>query len=186
MELEEVQNLWSAQNEQTLYKINADELHRRILSRKAKTMYTANFTELLLIGVNLGAGCFILWSNATNHHFFVYVLAVWMFVVAVLMVISRIRRIISGRRFDRSVKGELQHALAVAGYQVRLSQLMRWNNFVICGLVLFVLWESGKPLWLSGCVLALFLMAWYVGRFENRIYKARKARLEELQQQLID
>ncbi|MBN8855257.1 MAG: hypothetical protein BGO55_24370 [Sphingobacteriales bacterium 50-39] len=182
MEFEEVQNIWSAQNKQMPYNIDTAELHRRILSKKAKALRITNFTEWLIIMVWLGAGIFTLWTNTTSarQNFFIYCLSAWMFVVALLVVIGRVRRRAASRQFDRSVQGELQYGLAVADYQVRLSQLMRWNIFVIGGLILFGLWEGEKPWWTSVGVVLFLLGAWYASGFENRIYRRQKRRLEEL------
>jgi len=182
MEFDEVQNIWSAQNMQMPYSIDTAELHRRILSKKAKVIFKTNFTEWLNIVVNLGVGAFTLWTNATSsrHNFFIYCLSAWVFVVAIMVVIGRVRRLIAGRRFDRSIQGELQHALAVADYQVKFSELIRWNNFVIGGLVLFGLWEASKPWWTFVLITLFLLLGWYVSGFEHKFYRRQKQRLEEL------
>jgi Flp pilus assembly protein TadB len=182
MELEEVQHIWNAQNKQMPYSIDTDELHRRILARKARAVHITNFTERLNIVVGLSAGAFTLWTNATSrqHSFFIYCYSVWMFFVVILLVFARVRRKAAGRRFERSVQGELQHGLAVADYQVKFSQLMRWNIFVVGGLILFGLWETAKPWWAMAGIIVVLSMGWYVSGFENRYYRRQKKRLEEL------
>jgi hypothetical protein len=182
MELEEVKNIWSNQNKQMPYSIDTAELHRRILSRKARAVRLTSLTERLNIVVGLGAGAFTLWTNTTSKHqsFFIYCYSVWMFIVVLLLVLARVRRRAAGRRFERSVHGELQHGLAVADYQVKLSQLMRWNIFVVGGLILFGLWETAKPWWATVGIIVVLSMGWYVSGFENRYYRQQKKRLEEL------
>jgi len=184
MELEEVQNIWSNQNKQMPYSIDTAELHRRILSRKAKAVYITNFTEWLNIVVGLGAGAFTLWTNTTSKHqsFFIYCYSAWIFIVTILVVAARMRRRAAGRRFERSIQGELQHGMAIADYQVKFSQLMRWNIFVVGGLVLFGLWEMAKPWWPWATlgIIVVMSMGWYVSGFEKRYYRRQKKRLEEL------
>jgi hypothetical protein len=182
MELEEVQNIWSAQNKQMPYTIDTAELHRRILSRKEKAVHITNFTERLIILVGIGTGMFTLWTNATSKHqnFFIYCYSVWMFIMAILVVAARWRRRAAGRQFERSVQGELEEGLAVTAYQVRLSQLMRWNIFVIGGLILFSLWEAGKQWWFSVLVIIFLTGAWFASGFEHGYYRRQKKRLEEL------
>jgi hypothetical protein len=56
-----------------------------------------------------------------------YVLSAWMLGSALFMLVSRIRRIKGDNQFDRSMSGDLDHAISVATYQVRISQIMLWN-----------------------------------------------------------
>jgi hypothetical protein len=164
------------------YSIDTAELHRRILSGKARVMHITNFAEGLNIVVGLGTGAFTLWTNTTSRHqsFFIYCYSVWAFIVAILIIAARMRRRAAGRRFERSVRGELEHGLAVARYQVRLSQLLRWNIFVIGALVLFGLWETAKPWWATVGIITFMSLGWYVSGFENKYYRRQRRRLEEL------
>ena len=113
-----------------------------------------------------------------------YLLAGWMIVVALLCVVSRVRRVVSGRRYDRSVRGELQHALAVARYQVKLSRFGRWNIVLIGVFCVFGMWESGKAPWVGVLVGLFFVATYYLSGFEHGIYKRQRDRLEELYSKL--
>ena len=62
MEFEELQKIWDSQNKRPLYVINEEALHQRILAKKSQASHITNFSELLLIAVNTGAGALILWS----------------------------------------------------------------------------------------------------------------------------
>ena len=73
-----------------------------------------------------------------------YILSAWMLGSALYLLVSRIRRIKANHRFDRSMRGDLTHAISVATYQVRLSRLMRWNILPIGILTLLGVWSSGK------------------------------------------
>ena len=55
-----------------------------------------------------------------------YLLSAWMLGSALFMLVNRIRRIKRNNQFDRSMSGDLDHAIAVATYQVRISQIMFW------------------------------------------------------------
>ena len=186
MEFDEVQTIWGAQDDQAQYKIDEKELHSRILARKNKAVFTTNLSELVLICVYLGTGAFIFWLNGNSgtRKFSLDLMAGWVVLVALVVIVSRIWRIISDRRFDRSIQGELQHALAVATYQTRLSMFMRWNMFMMCGLILFGMLEGRKPWWATAGTLFFALLVYYGGRFEHQKYKRQKERLEELKQQL--
>ena len=186
MEFEELQKIWDAQKNEPLYAINETALHNRILSKKKQASHITNITELLLIIVNLGAGSFVLGVNLfkQNRNIFMYLMAAWMFATFLYSLVSRIRRIKGDRRFDRSLHGDLNHAISVATYQVRLSQIMRWNILPIGALSLLSAWEGGKLFWVVGLIGIAFALVWYAGSWEHSIYKAKKRELEVLQKKL--
>jgi len=186
MEFDELQQIWDSQNNQPLYVINEKALHNRIQSKMKQGLHITNISELLLIIIHLSAGSFILGVNLFNHRgkISLYVLAAWMFVTALYSLVSRIRRIKGTHRFDRSMHGDLNYALSVATYLVRLSQIMRWNILPVGVLTLLSLWEGGKSFWGAGFILVVFVFGFYVSRWEHNIYKGRKRELEVLQKKL--
>ena len=186
MEFDEMKKIWDSQNNEPFYGINEKALHNRILSKKKQAHHITNISELLLILVNTGAGCFIFGMNFSGQSggIYMYLLSAWMFGTALYILVSRIRRINRGHRFDRSMRGDLAHALSVATYQVRLSQLGRWSILPIGILILSGIWESGKSIWIAGGILMFLILANYAGGWEHSIYKARKRELEILKSKL--
>jgi hypothetical protein len=187
MEFEELQKIWDSQNNQPLYALDEKALHHRILSKKKQAHQLTNISELLLIIVNSGAGSLILGLNGFNRgsNIFMYVLAAWMFCSAFYLLKSRLQRIKWNRnRFEQSMRGDLDHAISTAAYQVHLSQIMRWNILPIGLLILVAVWEGGKSIWVIGGTLFLFAVAYYASGFEHRIYKAKKRELQLLQKNL--
>jgi hypothetical protein len=186
MEFDELQKIWDSQNNQPLYAINEEALHHRIQSKMKQGNHITNFSELLLIVVNLGAGSFVLALNLFKQpvNISMYLLAAWMLATALYSLVSRVRRIRRGPRFDRSMQGDLNHAISLASYQVRLSQIMRWNMLPVSLFTLLGLWESGKALWIAGLVALFFVLTWYASRWEHNFYKTRKRALETLQNKL--
>jgi len=59
------------------------------------------------------------------------------------------------------MSGDLDHAISIATYQVRISQIMRWNVLPIGALTLLGLWEGGKPLWIALLVLLFFSLTYF-------------------------
>lgn len=185
-EFEELQLLWDSQNNKPMYAINENVLHHRILTKKKQAYHISNFSELLLMIVNGGAGCFVLGMNFSNQtsSIAMYLLVVWMFASALYVMASRIRRIRGDQQFDRSLQDDLHQAIAMASYQVHLSQIMRWNILPIGILSLLSMWEGGKSIWIAVSILAFFILAHYAGGWEHSIYKRRKRELELLQSKL--
>jgi hypothetical protein len=186
MEFEEMKKIWDSQNNEPLYGINEKALHNRILSKKKQARHITNISELLSIIAYTGTGCVVIAVNLFNQSgsILMYILSAWMLTSALYLLVSRIRRINGKHRFNRSMRGDLTHAISMATYQVRLSQLVRWNIFPIGILTLLVVWDSGKSLWVAVGILIFFLLTNYASGWEHGIYKARKRELEVLQEKL--
>ena len=111
MEFDEMKKIWDAQNNQPLYVI--DEKALQSIHTKMNTMlrYTS-ITEWTLILINLGTAGILLGFNRSKPgtNTFLYLEAAWVFVLAVYLVSHHIRRVKAGRRFDRSIHGDLDHS----------------------------------------------------------------------------
>ena len=186
MEFEELRKIWDAQNDQPLYAINEKAMYNLILSKKKQAHHITNISELLLIFVNLGAGIMTSAMNLFKQsvNISLYVLSAWMLATALYTLVRRNQRIKGNQQFDRSISGDLSHAISMASYQVRISQIMRWNIVPIAALTLFGLWEGGKPIWIVVIVLLFFGLTYYAGGWEHNIYKKKKRELEILQKKL--
>lgn len=188
MEFDEMKKIWDAQNNEPLYTINEEALHRHILSKKKQGLYITNASELLLIVVNSSAACFILVTNflRQDESILMYFLAAWLLITALYMIVSRINRIKENTRFDRTIRGDLDQAISVATYQVRLSQLGRWNILPIAILSLLAVWNGGKSIWWVVGFSIFFVFTIYAAGWEHGIYKARKRELDALRNKLED
>ncbi len=185
MEFEEMKKIWDSQNNEMLYGINEKAMHNRILSKKKQAYHITNASELIWIITNVVMGCALLGMNFyKNTNIFIYLLAAWTLASALFMLVSRARRIRAEGRFDRSMQGDLLHAISVATYQVRISLLGRWNIVPIAILVLISVWDSGKSIWAALAVLVFFILATFAGGWEHRIYQRKKRELEMLQNKL--
>src|SRR6186997_1123318 len=129
MEFEELRKIWDSQNNQPLYAINEKAMYNLILSRKKQARHITNISELLIIIVYIITGSVVLGINLFDQssNISMYLLSAWMLGIALFMLLNRIMRIKRNNQFDRSMSGDLDHAIAVATYQVRISQIMLWN-----------------------------------------------------------
>jgi hypothetical protein len=186
MEFDELKKVWDSQNNEPLYGFNEKALHNRIVSKKNQAYHITNISELLGIIAYFTAGFFVLAVNIAKPgaNVFMYFLSAWMLGGALYVLISRVRRIKRDRQFDRSMRGDLQHAILVATYQVRLSRLMRWNVLPIGIITLLGVWETGKSIWLAVGILLFAVVANYAAGWEHGIYKRKKRELEVLQSKL--
>ena len=186
MEFEEVQKIWDSQYNRPLYALDEKALHNRIESKRKKAHHITNISELLSIVVNLVSGSFVLAINLfdQSRNIFMYLLAVWMLCTALYAIVSRLRRIKGDLQFDRSMYGDLHHAISIATYQVRLSQLMRWNILPIAALTLLAFWWGGKSIWIAALFFIFFGLTYYASGWEHNIYTSRKRELEQLKSKL--
>jgi hypothetical protein len=187
MEFEELKKIWNMQTNETLYAINEQALHNRILSKKRSAGHIVNVSELLSIFANMASGLFALGMIIFKPHvyIFMYVLAAWTLLATIYLVVVRIRRRDNENRFDRSMLGDLHHAISNATYQVQLARIMLWNTLPIGILLLFGFWETGKlSVWVIAGMLLFFVFIYFAGGWESNIYKNKKRELEVLQKKL--
>jgi hypothetical protein len=186
MEFDEMKKIWDTQNHAPLYAINEKDLHDRILTKKRKATYTTNFTEILGIVVNLVSGVAILGLNlfSKKPSVILFALPVWMILSAAFFWLRRIQRTHAGTRFDRTMRGDLDYAISIATYQVRISEVMRWSILPMATILLASVWEKGKSFWIAVGILAFTALVMYATRWEHGIYKRRKKELETLRSKL--
>lgn len=186
MEFEDMKKIWDTQNNEALYAINEQALHNRVLSKKKNAGHITNVSELISIFVNGFSGVFIFilgWTKPGGN-LFLYLMASWMLITMFYMIISRIRRQRDGKKFDRTLLGDLNYALATATYQVRISRLMRWNNLPIVIFLLSSIWENEKGIWVVIFVFVIFSLGFYLSGKELNVYITRKSELELLYKKL--
>jgi len=186
MEFDEMKRIWDAQNNQPLYVLDEKALHNRIQAKMNGALHFASINEWFSIFVYLGAGGLLLGLNSfkSGANIFMYLESAWMFATVLYVVVSRIRRIKASRRFDRSIHGDLDHAISLAAYQVRLSRIMCWNVLPMGTIMIFSGWEVGKLFKASAVILISVALAFYVGRKGDRVNKRRKRELEVLKEKL--
>jgi hypothetical protein len=186
MEFDEMKKIWDTQNNQTLYVIDEKAMHNRILSKMNGVLHLTSVSEWVLIMIYLGSGSVLLVLNPfkPGANIFMYVGAAWMFATAIYLMVSRIRRIKANRRFDRSIQGDLDHAISLAGYQVRLSQFIRWSMLPLGAIMIFSGWEGGKLLKVGAFILVSYALAFLVTSKGLRANKRRKHALQVLKEKL--
>jgi hypothetical protein len=186
MEFEEIKQVWDSQDDRPVYLINEKTLHERILLKKKQANHLTQTTEFFLILVYLCSGSFILAINFYKppHYLSLLLLGCWILLIAFFVLLSRVQRIRGNKRFDRSIQGDLDQAISIAGYQLRLSQFMRWNMVPVAILILLGFWEGGKTVWITGCFVVFFILAYFLGGLEHKIYKGRRDELRMLKKKL--
>lgn len=186
MEFDEMKKVWDAQNNEPVYGINEQALHKRIVAKKNTGLRITHTSELLLIVMNMCTATFIFGSSwyRQSSNVFMYALAAWMLISALYFLVHRIRRVQADQQFDRSMLGDLRYAISIASYQVRISRVMRWNLLPIGLLVILSIIYGGKSVWLAVAIFIFLVLTGYASGWEHTIYKNRKIELERLKRKL--
>ncbi|MFT3933773.1 MAG: hypothetical protein QM726_09180 [Chitinophagaceae bacterium] len=186
MEPEEIAQAWHSQDDQSLFQINMQNMQQLVAVKKRQSAHVTRLSEWVLILVNIFAGGFILLANKSKGlpNLLMLMLGIWMLCCALMISIARWKRLQANKRFNRSVQGELQEAFSNALYQLRLSQLMRWNTLIIALFIIPVMLLSHKPLWIAALLVAGFALSAWVSRWEHNWHKKRVDNLKALQKQL--
>lgn len=186
MEFDEMQKIWDEQNNRPLYVIDENALHNRVQSKMSTALHIANVTELSLISVYLVAGGILLALNPVKRgaNIFMYLETAWLCATVLYVVVSRIKRVRASREFDRSIHGDLDHAISLSRYHIHLSQIMNWNLLPMGAIMIFSGWEAGKLLKVGSLILVSYALAFYAGAKANRRNKRRKRELQILKEKL--
>jgi hypothetical protein len=186
MEFDEIRKIWDAQNNQPLYVIDEKALHKHIQSKRKSALLYANINEWMLIITYFSAGILLIVLNYVRHgvNIFMYVEAAWMLATVAYVVAHRFRRISSSRRFDRSIHGDLDHAISIANYHIHLARIMNWNLLPLGAIMIFLGWGAGKLLAISVVVLIAYPLAFYAGVKGNRVNIRRRRELQVLKEKL--
>lgn len=177
MEFDEIKKVWDVQNNEPMFVINESALRKSIVKQKNKGIHITNISELICIVVYLIAGIVDIITGVS-------VLGVWMLIVSAYCLIGRIRRKIGEKEFDRTMLGDLDHAVDIANYQVRFSALMQWNLLPVTILLLWGMWGKLDSIALIVGVTAFAVITFYASRWEHSYYKERLRQVVTLRETL--
>lgn len=189
MNFEEMKKIWDAQNEEQLYAINEEALHRHIKSKKKRTGRLNNINDFGLIVVGITTAIIYSFLSIVNETPTIYD---YLIVAATLCITGyvwygRIRRRNQERNFAHTILGDLDHAIANVNYEVNRSKnMVWWFVFPLAILVLLNMSQVNVPLWKWIGIGAAFVLSALLVRWEhNRCHKPKKQKLMALRKKLI-
>lgn len=191
MEFEEMKKIWDDQNQQTMYAINEEALHRSIQSKKKRAARLTNINDfgLALIGIITATiYIFVAIINETPT-IFDYLIIVSLMLISGYVWYGRMQRKNKEFNFERTILGDLNHAIASVDYEVRRSRSMVWW-FLLPLAILTVLNMSTAgdiSIWKWLGIAGGFVLSYVLIRWEhNRCHKPKKRRLEALRDKLTE
>lgn len=188
MEFEEMQKIWDNQRNEMLFVINEDALHKRVKAKKKQANRIVNVTEIGLMVVNTITAGILLTDAILDKEGWDYGGAFAMLLTVVYLLFIRRKRKIAENKFDRSMLGELDHAISNTNSTIAIASTMIWWYFTpiaIFTLTKMIIKGASVESWLliSGAfVLAFFLVNWE----KSYCHEPRKKHLEALRKKLIE
>lgn len=189
MNFEDMKKIWDEQHQQHLYVLDEQKLNEVVLNRKLKSKRMVSIIEWLFITVNGSMGAFAVISDVAKGagNPYVIVLGALMITCALLVYLFRLKRLRTEDRYELSMLGNLDHAIANASHQAALAFWM-WVYIVPVAVLLTLgLWYANKPTtWVVGVAL-FYGIVMILGRWEYRAWHLkRKQRLMAMRHKLTE
>ncbi len=189
MQFNDLQKIWDSQNNKPMYVIREEALHQKVLAKGRKAGRTANLTEWILISTGLIASGILVYFDFIKDegNVFSYISVVLFSLITVYGMINRFLRKNKTENFERSILGDLEHALSISEYQVSLSKGMLFGFWPAVYLIsVLSLAMSGKSLWFALALAILFSGVSYLSWWEHKCYIRRRNELATLKKKLAE
>lgn len=182
MKFEDMKKIWDEQNKAYLYAIDEEKLRQMITNKKKSGSRVVNKLEWTAMGSNLFAGSILIGVLFWDQFVLVdLILGIYMLSAAAYIYLRRVKRLRGEDNFERTMHGDLQHALANAKYQVNLSLMLLIYFIPVAGLVWFNLWSNDKPFWSLLAVGGFFVIVLLASLVEHqKCHVARKRKVEAM------
>jgi len=184
MEFEELKKVWDNQNNRTMYTIDETALHGIVTRKKKGAIRKARFMEYFLVGANLIAGATILITHTLKESgdIYAYLMGALMIATAMVILVFRGRRRSRTIAYERTISGDLKHALSDARYVVRMSRTMQYY-FLLVGILMAL--SKGFDDWTHLVLMIGFVgFVLYASTWEHKWYEKKLRDLQDLRKVL--
>jgi len=186
MEFEELKKIWDTQNNETLYVINEEALHKRIRVKRNRARWISNTNEigLIVIAVVTSSLLFIIGSGSIYS----YLSAFAMLLIGVYVLLGRIRRKRRENQFDRSILGDLDEAISNVSNEISRAKTFVWWFIVPVAIpALLNISQGDASLWKWLLMPFAFALSYFLVRWElSRVQIPRKKELLSLRDKLTE
>ncbi len=189
MEFKEMKKIWDTQNDEALYVINEDALHRRIKAKKMGTKRTTTFAEIILIASNFIGGGVVIISHLLKNsgNVAAFSMGVMMMIVGAYILFIRSQRIKRDQQTDISILGDLENAIDNINYRIKLSQSMIWYCLIIIGFSMYTVLNSERSVFNIILISGFFIIGFIMSRWEHKHFNlGKRKQLLDLKEKLIN
>lgn len=188
MEFEEMKKIWDDQNQRPLYAIDEDALRRRIHSKSRKASITSNVNEIALILISLVTFTIIIVKNIDRSNPYAYPPVIMLMLTSVYVYIGRVRRKKKEQQFDRTMLGDLDHALYNVDYEVKRARTFPlWYLLPVAIPAMLNMYMNDasvfKWTFVSGAFVLSYLVVWFG---LTKMQEPHKRKLERLKEKILN
>lgn len=186
MEIEEMKKIWDTQNKRPLYAIDEEAMHRSISKKRRHSSLISDINEFGLILVSIITISVLMLTGGRD--WYDYLASAFLLGIGIYVWRGRIRRRKAEAEFDRSMLGELDHAIANAENELKRAKTFIWWYLAPLSIpVIFSFADGNTPLWKWFVVPGAFVLAYLVVRASiTWVEGPRVQRLKKLREKLTD
>ncbi|GAB4239520.1 MAG: hypothetical protein Tsb0034_15600 [Ekhidna sp.] len=189
MEFEELQKIWDEQKGETMYAINESALYKRIQSKKRAESRKINTVEISLMIINSIVGIILFYGAIVDDEpFWDISFGVVMLITVVFLAFFRWKRKKKENTFDRTMLGELDHAISNAQSTIQIATIMVLYYFIPVGIfsvIKMIVQGASLEKWLL--IIASYTLAFLLVRWEKRkCHIPRRENLVKLKRKLME
>lgn len=188
MEFDEMKLIWDSQNNEPLFAIDREALHRQIQHKEKSVSHTLDIIDVVMIAINLLVGIVLIVDTwVEGGALYEYVLPALYLAFFVYAIYRRFSRKQGAEEFDTTILGELNRSIWQADYLIKQSGSMPFWYLLPLMVVLNVTMFLNGKLWAALLLTVVVLpLAYFGGRWEVRkFYLPKKRELEALRETLL-
>jgi Ca2+/Na+ antiporter len=185
MKFDEMKNIWCSQDDEPLYAINEEALHKSIKSQKERAGRLNNIGDFSLIAACIAVAVMYSIHSSTIYD---YLIVIVMLLYSGYVWYSRTRRKKQEQTFGHTMLGDLNHAISGVKYRTWRTKSLVWRFLApIYGLYFLDMFQTGASLWSWVALAAVFVLTALASRWQyNRCNMPRLQELEALRDKLTE
>lgn len=183
-----MQKIWDEQKGETMYAINETALHRSVTRKKKAASQRINKVEIALILINSLCSALLFFDALDDPHNWDFIGSAMMMGTVLYIFYTRHKRKQAENNFDRTIVGELDHAIANTNSIIHFSRMMIFGY-----LIPFSVFYIGKVIALGDTpekwllIGGMYLLAFVLIQWERKkMHIPRKNHLLLLKKKLMD
>ena len=188
MEFDQMKKIWDEEKKENLFIIDEAALHKSVTRKKDAAERRINKVEIWLILINSLCSIILFIIALNDTHSWNFIGSALMLFTVLYILFSRSKRKKDENTFDRSMLGELNHAISNTDSIIQFSRLMIIGYLVPLSIFIMakLIWSDASiEKWLT--MGGLYLLAFILIQWERKKMQIpRKRNLELLKKKLME